>query len=117
MLVPGMLFDASGRVITTTSVGQVADFISQGIGMMHDGSVALDSSPAPIPISFCKGIAQNASGACFGAGLSPGTFGLPAVEGIPLSPAGQIVIGGGTPIEGFTSGNPLTPALKFAQVG
>lgn len=113
MLAPGMLFDANGRVITTVGVGLVAQFISQGIGFMNDGSLALDINPAPVPISFCKGIAQNASGACFASGNAPATTDV-FVEGIDVSILGQIMTGPANPTS-FTNGNPITGVGKFSQ--
>lgn len=115
MLVPGLLFNASGQIRITSSIGQQADFISQGIGMMNDGTLALDTTAVPAPTSFYKGIAQNNSGACFVSvgGNSPTDV---FVEGIEVTNLGQILSGIGLPVVGFTSGNPLTPLGKFAAI-
>lgn len=111
MLVPGMVFGAGGRIAATIGLDTVADFISQGFGFNNNGNLSLDTD-VPNPVSFTKGIAQNASGAAYAiiaTQLATDTF----VEGIRVSALGQIVIESAD-AAGFASGNPITAAGNFA---
>lgn len=112
MLIPGMVFGAGGRIAATIGLAQVADQILQGFGFMNNGNLALDTAVVPAPVSFTKGIAQNASGAAFAiiaTQAATDTF----VEGIRVSVLGQIVIESAD-AAGFASGNPITAAGNFA---
>jgi hypothetical protein len=112
MLCPGMVFGAGGRIAATIGAGTVADFISQGVGFNTGGNLSLDTNAPGTPVSFTKGIAQNASGAFFAivsTQLATDVF----VEGIRVSALGQIVIESAD-AAGFTSGNPITAAGNFS---
>lgn len=108
-----MTFGAGGRVAATIGLGQAADFVGQGgIGMMNNGNLAFDTTAVPAPVSFTKGIAQNASGACYAivaTQQATDTF----VEGIRVSALGQVVIESAD-AAGFASGNPITAAGNFS---
>lgn len=101
-LAPGMKFDGSGRIVTTSGAGQVADFINQGAGFMNDGSLAIDTNaPAATP-TFINGFAVNASGAMHG---KTGTLGTDIfMEGVRISVLGQVVYGT-TVAVAFNNGN------------
>lgn len=110
MLCPGMVFGAGGRIAATIGAATAATSINQGVGFIG-GNLALDTN-APTPISFTKGIAQNASGAFFaivGTHLATDTF----VEGIRVSALGQIVVESAD-AAGFASGNPITATGNFS---
>lgn len=106
-----MIFGAGGRIAATISIGQAANFISQGFGFMNNGNLALDTTVVPAPVSFTKGIAQNATGAAFAVvgQLATDVF----VEGIRVSVLGQIVIESADAAT-FANGNPVTAAGNFA---
>lgn len=79
---------------------------------MANGNLALDTTVVPVPISFTKGIAQNASGAAFAivaTQQATDTF----VEGIRVSALGQIVVESAD-AAAFASGNPITAAGNFS---
>lgn len=107
-----MTFGAGGRIAATIGLATVADFISQGFGFNTNGNLSLDTTVVPVPVSFTKGIAQNASGAAFAivaTQQATDTF----VEGIRVSALGQIVIESAD-AAGFASGNPITAAGNFS---
>lgn len=111
MLVPGMIFGAGGRIAATIGLGTVATSINQGFGFIG-ANLALDTNAPGVPISFTKGIAQNASGAAFAiiaTQLATDTF----VEGIRVSALGQIVIESADAVT-FANGNPITAAGNFS---
>jgi hypothetical protein len=107
-----MIFGAGSRIAATIGLGTAAAQILQGFGFMANGNLALDTTVVPVPISFTKGIAQNASGAAFAiiaTQQATDTF----IEGIRVSALGQIVIESAD-AAGFASGNPITAAGNFS---
>jgi hypothetical protein len=106
-----MTFGAGGRIAATIGLGTAATSINEGVGFIG-ANLAFDTTAVPVPVSFTKGIAQNASGAFFAiiaTQLPTDTF----VEGIRVSALGQIVIESAD-AAGFASGNPITAAGNFS---
>lgn len=106
-LAPGCKVDASGRIVTTSGAGQVADFINQGIGFLNDGSVAVDTNAPAANPTFVNGIAVNASGALHGKTATLGTDVF--LEGIRVSVLGQVCYGTTVPVS-FQNGNGVVAA-------
>lgn len=101
-LAPGQKFDGSGRIVTTSGAGQVANFINQGYGFLNDGSLAIDTNAPAANPTFVNGIAVNASGAIHGKTATLGTDVF--LEGVRVSILGQVCYGTTVAI-GFQNGN------------
>jgi hypothetical protein len=110
MLVPGLTFGAGSRVAATIGPGTTPDYISQGIGFMNNGNLAIDTN-APTGSNFCKGFILSPSGAVYGKTGQLATDSW--VEGVRVSALGQIVYESADAAN-FASGNPITAAGNFA---
>lgn len=94
---------SGGRVSITAGAGQVPNFISEGVGFMNNGSLALDTN-AVAGNNYDNGFAMNASGALYGTLSLAGTDDYQA--GLRRSAAGALVYFVGVPTA-FSSGNPI----------
>lgn len=103
MLVPGLRFSASGRIIIELGLDAIPAFYNQGVGFQADGSLLLDLE-VPTGDHYRAGIRQSPRGVFY-------TTIIPSAEdtyiqGIRISPLGQIVHGLLDPLFYF-NGNPF----------
>jgi hypothetical protein len=108
MLVPGVLFDATGFV--DVAAGATPDFINQGFGFLNNGALVIDTG-APSGSNYVKGFRTNTDGAVY-ATLAPATI-VGYIEGIPMTADGQIVFEAAAAAV-FSSRNPITADGNFA---
>lgn len=100
-IAPGLTI-SSGRVSITAGAGQVPNFISQGVGFMNNGSLALDTNAVAGNVQD-NGFAMNASGALYGTLSTAGTDDYQA--GARRSAAGAVVYVVGAATQ-YGNGNP-----------
>ncbi len=111
MLVPGVIFGATGAVQATAGAATPASFINQGFGFTTAGALAIDTD-APTGSAYNKGFRVNPStGAVYGTTSTAGSDTWH--EGIRRSASGQLVYEAGSPTA-FTSRNPITTNGVFA---
>lgn len=109
MLAPGMTITGA-QIVTTASAGQVPDYLSQGIGFMNDGSLALDTD-TPDGSTYRAGIRQNADGAFY---VTTDTDGSDVwIGGLRVSALGQLVAAEDTATI-YVNGNPLASTGALA---
>ncbi len=104
MLVPGLLF-SSGRVVITAGVGQVPDYINQGLGFMNDGSLAVDTD-TPAGSNYRAGFYISAAGAIYGveeAASNPSH----SIQGLLVEANGRLIYDAAMAIEAVVNGNPV----------
>lgn len=111
MLAPGAVF-TSGRVDITAGAAQTPDFISQGVGRMNDGSLAVDTD-APADDYWINGVRLSAAGAVYGTTSTAGSDVW--VSGIRVSSSGQLVYEAAA-VTAFQNGNPQTANGRFATI-
>ena len=91
------------RVTVTAAPGQVPDFISQGLGFMNNGSLAIDTNAVAGPAAV-NGLSQSAAGALYGTTALAGTDDYQA--GLRRSAAGALVYVVGASSQ-YVNGNPV----------
>lgn len=72
MIVPGCLYNSTGRLDISSAAGIVPNYFHGGFGFMTDGTLAMDSN-APAGNFYTAGFRQSANGAIYhvsGAGTS-----------------------------------------------
>jgi hypothetical protein len=111
MLVPGVTFSASGRVVALIGSNPPVAYINQGFGFSVANELCIDTDSPPLGNSFCKGYSINPSGAVYGSDQQ--TVDDVHSEGIRMSPEGQLVFEQSDP-QVFHSGNPLMATGNFS---
>lgn len=102
MLHPALIF-SSDRVRITAGAAQAPDSISQGVGFMSTGKLAIDTN-AVAGSNSPSGIARNAAGAIYG--TTSVAAGDVFQGGLRYSQSGQLVYVDAAGV-GFCNGNPV----------
>lgn len=103
MIVAGVTF-AGDKLLASIGEDTEPDLIKDGIGMMGDGSIAIDTA-SPGGAIWHHGLRLNADGAVYG---TTETSGIAAyVQGVAVTDEGQIVYEDTDP-DVFVSGNPVS---------
>jgi hypothetical protein len=106
-LAPGVTISAAGRLFATIGPGTVANFYNQGIGLMANQSVAMDTN-APAGTIFNDGYAVSANGALYvkvATQLATDVW----VGGLRTSILGQIIVESADAVT-YCNGNGITAA-------
>lgn len=111
MLAPGMVINASNRVVVNSAAGNAADFVYGGYGFKNDGSLALNTNAPTATAKSNGGIAVNNSGSIFVTTSMAATDVW--ISGLRVSASGQLVVEAANGVS-FVNGNPLTAAGVFA---
>lgn len=103
MIAPGVTCRADGTYPVTIGAGQAADKVVQGVGLMNNGSLAIDNGAASGSI-YSRGFRKNSTGALFGTTTTSGSDIF--IEGVRVTTAGVLVYQLATP-DLFVNGNPI----------
>jgi len=103
VIAPGVVCRVDGTYPVTVGLNQVADRINEGLGLMNNGSLAIDTA-APSGSLYDRGMRQNSSGALFGTTTVSGSDIF--IEGVRFTSGGVLVYQLATP-DTFVNGNPI----------
>ena len=110
MIAPGVVVNTDGTIQATVASAQAAAAVQNGIGLVADGSLPIDTDAAS-GSSYRDGIRLNASGAPYGTTTIDGSDVY--LGGLRVTTGGALVYEVGAPT-GYQNGNPHTATGALA---